>query len=384
MLEGLTDHPGVAVRIGILLCVLVLLIPIATDPSIAALPDAARSGQWVRLQSPNFICYTNADQQTVSRLLRDLERLREVMVNTAEATGEQDTVASFIMVFRDPDSFAPYNLSGRGAGATPVGYFSGGMGVGYLAFAVSVNVEARRVIYHEFIHSFLYTSLPGVPLWLNEGLAEFYSTFESSGLSAEIGLPIEGHVRRLQGQPLFSLETLFAVTAADPHYTHGQLQATFYAESWALTHMLAIPEKSSARFSSYLAAIGQGTGSGQALDEVYGRSARQTLEEQLREYIRQGSLPHEKYRFSRNFEDLPVQAYAVHRKEILLRLGDLQIRHRPVRVTAAREHYRAALGLDATYAPAVFGLGVTYEVEGRHDVADSLFSVAEEMGYGRE
>jgi hypothetical protein len=351
-----------AARAGVLAATVVLLSGAGTAvlPSRAALPEAARSVHWIRLQSPNFICYTNGDQRTVARLVRDLERLREVV--TAVIPEASQPVQSYIMVFREPASFAPYNL--RGPGAAPVGYFAAAMGTGYLAFALSENLEARRVIYHEFLHSHLYSNSPGVPLWLNEGLAELYSTFESEGLSAEIGLPIESHIQVLRARPLFPLDELLAVGTADPQYTHAELLPTFYAESWALTHMLAIAGEDGV-LESWLAGGGE--------PDI------ETLEPALEEYIGEGNWPHHTFRFTRNFEDLPVQAYAVGRPEILVRLGDLMARQPGLRTEDARQHYRTALGLNASYAPAVFGLGVTYELEGRQEIADSLYTVARKL-----
>ncbi len=54
---------------------------------------------------------------------------------------------------------------------------------GYFASTADVNIIAiggsdRELIYHEFAHYLLRHNLHSQPMWVNEGLAEFYSTFE--------------------------------------------------------------------------------------------------------------------------------------------------------------------------------------------------------------
>ena len=63
-----------------------------------------------------------------------------------------------------------------------------------------------------------------VPLWLNEGLAELYSTFESEDGKVAIGKPIERHVYWLRDQPLIPLRELFAVDVDSPTYNEGRRQ----------------------------------------------------------------------------------------------------------------------------------------------------------------
>ena len=56
-----------------------------------------------------------------------------------------------------------------------------------------------------------------MPLWLNEGLAEFYSTFELVGdREALLGRPVPGHLEQLNQRTLLPLEELLNVKARLP------------------------------------------------------------------------------------------------------------------------------------------------------------------------
>ena len=54
------------------------------------------------------------------------------------------------------------------------------------------NADALKIIFHEYTHLLLRHNQPYWPLWLAEGMAEIYSTFEvSGGYHARIGKPID-------------------------------------------------------------------------------------------------------------------------------------------------------------------------------------------------
>jgi tetratricopeptide (TPR) repeat protein len=62
------------------------------------------------------------------------------------------------------------------------------------------------------------------PVWLEEGLAEFYSNFDGR----RIGIPIPEHLKQLE-QPWLTAQQMNQPRLLDP---------LFYAQSWALVHML--------------------------------------------------------------------------------------------------------------------------------------------------
>src|SRR5262249_16193790 len=66
---------------------------------------------------------------------------------------------------------------------------------------------------------------PLVPLWLNEGLAEYYSTFTVDNGVPSVGKPIESHIDWLRTHRLIPLAELFATTHASRDYHEGDRQA---------------------------------------------------------------------------------------------------------------------------------------------------------------
>ena len=99
---------------------------------------------------------------------------------------------------------------------------------------------AYEPIYHEYFHSLSLPYMPGLPLWLAEGFADFYGNTVMMGKEA-VARPA----------PMRNCSKSFAVRPADPARracfkstiprpitTSRTRRPFFYAESWALVHYL--------------------------------------------------------------------------------------------------------------------------------------------------
>ncbi len=90
------------------------------------------------------------------------------------------------------------------------GVFTGGPDAAYIGLSLESGEEAYPGIYHEYSHYLLRGAFSAVPLWFNEGLAEYYSMFEvtNGGRSARIGSPHESHIALLRDRRLPLPQTL--------------------------------------------------------------------------------------------------------------------------------------------------------------------------------
>ena len=103
-----------------------------------------------------------------------------------------------------------------------------------------------QVVYHEFVHLLVNNSVRSMPLWFNEGLAEYYATFEVQrvGRIARPRNVQEDHVLLLRDRFL-PLESIVAVDHDSPLYNESDKTSIFYAESWALVHYLLMGSRAS-------------------------------------------------------------------------------------------------------------------------------------------
>jgi hypothetical protein len=91
-----------------------------------------------------------------------------------------------------------------------------------------------------------------LPLWLNEGLADLYSSVAGREGHVVLGRAPFGRLYTLENQPLINLETLLEVGRDSPYYSQSQKMLLFYAEIWALTHMLPLSPDYAAEFPKFV------------------------------------------------------------------------------------------------------------------------------------
>lgn len=108
--------------------------------------------------------------------------------------------------------------------------------------AFFVSTDSRLTVYahwgdrvaedlrHEVVHGYLHAVVPTIPLWIDEGLAEFYEVPRSEdGLNAP---HVELLMRQINTGWRPNLARLESLTSA------GEMEQLDYAESWAWAHFL--------------------------------------------------------------------------------------------------------------------------------------------------
>ena len=97
--------------------------------------------------------------------------------------------------------------------------------------------EHYPMVLHEYTHVVINQAGMKLPLWLNEGFAELYSTMKPVHNKILVGRLIPGRMQVAEAG-LVDLRGILDANAQSPAYNEGSRVAIFYAESWALVHML--------------------------------------------------------------------------------------------------------------------------------------------------
>src|SRR5262249_21016817 len=90
---------------------------------------------------------------------------------------------------------------------------------------------------HEYVHSVMHLNIRWLPLWLDEGLADFHANTRFEKTRIYVGAP-SWRLRVLGSRPPVPLSTLLTVTHNSPYYREEDKVDIFYAQSWMLTHYL--------------------------------------------------------------------------------------------------------------------------------------------------
>jgi tetratricopeptide (TPR) repeat protein len=287
------------------------------------------------------------------------------------------SVPTTVVVFRDDASFRPFKPLYQGRPADVAGYFQPGPDVNYIALSLERGGrDSLRTAFHEYVHLHLRENMPDAPLWLNEGLAEFYSAFAVSGGEAAFGAPIPYHIRLLRGRELIPLATLFAVAHDSPHYNERDKSGIFYAESWALVHYLMLGGGGRLRpqLTRFVNLLSAGVSADAGVQLAFGMSL-EALEGELKEYVRRGEFASERVAVGRGPDShVSAQSAALSEAEAYSYLGDLLLHiNRP---GDAEKYFQRSLSLDPKLAAAHAALGLLLVRQGSFEEAKKHLRLA--------
>jgi tetratricopeptide (TPR) repeat protein len=220
------------------------LFLLATLFSPLLAPAGDKPEQWIEVRSQHFSIVSNANEKQARRVADQFERMRSVF-HTLFPTLQIDTGTSItVLAIKDEKDFralepAAYLAKGQ---LKLGGLFLRGPDKNYVLLRLDAGGEHPcAVIYHEYTHLLL-SKADWMPLWLNEGLAEFYQNTEIHDKEVAMGQPSPENLALLRTNRLLPLATIFAVDHTSPYYHEENKGSIFYGESWALTHYLELKD----------------------------------------------------------------------------------------------------------------------------------------------
>jgi len=206
---------------------------------------AARS-DWRQMTAGHFHLYsTMRDSKTrdVARQLQAFEKTVGEILRTNDAMPDVPTVI-YILDYGD---FQHYCADGSGR----IGVFYEEPYVNVITINGDLDFGTlKSTVFHEYTHFIQRNSSTSkMPPWFKEGYAELFSSFELKGDKVTLGeVPAGETIYRERWIPM---ERLLAVKQSDPEYRAERLAPQFYAESWALVHLLLFDDESLTRPTDY-------------------------------------------------------------------------------------------------------------------------------------
>lgn len=315
---------------------------------------------WTSVRSNNFFLVGNASEKDIRKAATKLEQFREVFFMLFPKAKLTSSVPTRVVVFKDKSAFKPFMPVYQGKISEVGGYFQPGPDVNYISLSAELSeTYPYSVVFHEYVHSLTNENAVKLPTWFNEGLAEYYSTFDITDGDKKIwlGKVVANHVLGLRQKQFLPLSQLFAITTGSPEYNEKDKKGVFYAESWALVHylMLGADGKRRPQLSQFLQLLARGVPQGEAFNQAF-KMDYVSLEKELRDYINRDSykvevvIANEKLQF-----DTSMQTSAVSEAEAQYYLGDLLLH---MRRNDAEDYLQKAITLDSKLALAHSSLGV--------------------------
>lgn len=265
---------------------------------------AEQAETWTKVTSPYFTILTPAGESTAREWAVELEEFRRGMQAFVPVPVDKLRPVT-VVLFATEKAMEPYLPLENGHPARMGGYFVRADEINTIMLSLEGNrEEVRHTIYHEAVHWYLSAYDGPMPLWLGEGLAELYATFElNDAKNYTMGNLIGPYVTLLRREPFMPLVRLFGTGRESLLYNEGTRASIFYAQSWALVHYLFYGENSPGRESilRYLQLLATDQSADAAFQQAFGATHGE-IEKRLRTYIMRGS--YRKHRYKRAADDL--------------------------------------------------------------------------------
>lgn len=222
--------------------------------------EAAPARKWVVARNSHFEVYSQAGAETARSALVWFEQLRALAEQNGMNAGNRGPVR--VIGFQSPTEYEAYRLR-----PTADAYYIGGEIRDYIVMP-ELGANEFPIAAHEYCHAILHANGVELPPWLNEGLAEYFSTVRFGKHGWEIGGAIEPHMQLLRRKPWMDLERLVSMPADSRSKLGRGEDGLFYAESWALAQMLMSERDYSAHFAELVSAIRAGQPSAAAITTI--------------------------------------------------------------------------------------------------------------------
>ncbi len=250
----------------------------------------SKPGRWLRLESPNFVMFSTASEDSSREELAALEGFQTLLtrIMPRKAPNPVKLPIYIARTDRDFELTAPHYRD-----SMVMGYYTASV-EGTVAVSKSLrsaprqrdmprNVradDARVIMFHEYTHHYvLANNRASYPPWYVEGIAEFLSTAEFNNKGVDIGKCTAGRAYSLVRGDWLPIEKLLK----RPDRMTGEEASAFYAQAWLATHLMFVRPERAKGFDRYIQALQQGGDALAVFEAAFGITPKQ-FDEELRAY----------------------------------------------------------------------------------------------------
>lgn len=288
---------------------------------LVLLATTANAATWTRVATPHFELYTTENEKAARAGILHFEQVRNFFLQAspikASAVQPGNEAPARLIAFSGRDQFVNYTPNTRAAA-----YYTPNSRHDYIVMT-DLSPESNRFAVHEYMHLIVRHSGLRIPLWLNEGWAEVYSSLRTVKDGVAVGDLLPDRMKALEATPWLDFQTLTAVDGKSPIYNEGDRTGLFYAQSWALTHMLFLAPDYKANFGRFVMALHRGATTEDAFRQAYNKSGDQVFSD-LHKYFDRRKLFGAVFQVQLPKTDAEPQSAPVSDFASALMLGDLQ------------------------------------------------------------
>src|SRR5712692_6101655 len=255
--------------------------------------SAVAADNWIEVRSPHFTVQSNAGEKEARKVADQFEQIRN-MFHSAFSSMRVDPAQPIVILAAKNENtlklFLPEEWEVKGH-IHHAGMYQPAQDKDYVVLRLDTEGDNPfHTLYHEYTHALLRLNFSNLPLWLNEGLAEFFGNSTLGDKEIKTGTIDPGHLYLLNQSKLIPIEALLEVDNNSPYYNETNRASVFYAESWAVVHFLMLDEDARQKqmLKNFLSAWGKSGNQVDAAREAFGDLKQ--FGKKIEAYSRQGSF----------------------------------------------------------------------------------------------
>jgi TPR repeat protein len=232
---------------------------------------------WVEVRSPHFQVLSDAGERSARDVALRFEQIRAAFGSLGSGLRLDPGQPLTVIAARDEKSLAhwlPAYFERKGA-TRPAGVFVPTQNRLFVLVREDLDDASEgehSVLFHEYVHLLLSLNFRTLPLWLSEGLAEFYAHTRIEKHRVVVGRAAPWHIVLLRDRAVVPFEEFFAAGHDSRHYNEADRASLFYAQAWAMTHWLILGDKGAnrSRLQKFIARLDAGAAPAEAARETLG------------------------------------------------------------------------------------------------------------------
>jgi tetratricopeptide (TPR) repeat protein len=330
---------------------------------------------WFEVRTPHFEIASSLSEDETLELARDVERFHSAIEFVMGTRFSPPAVPTRIYAFDGRGFARPFDVRG-----VP-GYFLPSLREAAIVLRTGDGwrLDATEELRHEYVHYALRNQGGfGLPLWFDEGAAEFLSTLAVKGDRVELGRFREDHVRLLRDQPWIPLIRILEATSLEDW--GKRKRRVFRAESWVFVHYLNFgleePGRGQEQLGRYLRSVADGAGHEQAVRDAFGVDSSK-LDRALQRFVRSDRFGSVAIGIGYPEAAEAPEMKSLAQDDAITRLGRLSISLG--RAEQAQRYFEMAVAANSHNARAHAGLGSAAGLRGRWDAAGAHYGRALEI-----
>lgn len=156
-------------------------------------------------------------------------------------------------------------------------------------------------LFHEGMHQFVHYFVPDMPIWFNEGLAEYFGPSQLVS-KTELRIGVVENRRAKPGQPMTRLDTIRAAMTGEidekplplrqlmsldaKRFVEKDQIHVNYAQSWSFVHYLMSTDRGAKIVRTYFKVLRDGKGEKVAFKEAFGKEDIEAMEKEWKAYVK--------------------------------------------------------------------------------------------------